>query len=206
VDLLEVAYYAIKDADPEAIVVSGGLAPTGGDGGNKAIDDRIYLAQMYDEGLTQYCDAVGAHPSGYNLPPDADWRTYEDPDASFRGPFENRHPSWSFKATMEDYHDIIDGHKRIWPTEFGWASVDGLDVDPAEGYGYAADNTEEEQAAYIVRAYEMGRSWGWVGPMFLWNLNFTPVVGVHDEKAAFGIVYENWDPRPAFGDICDMPK
>ncbi|MFP3895502.1 MAG: hypothetical protein ACLFV5_01515 [Anaerolineales bacterium] len=204
VDLLRVAYYAIKDADPEAIVVSGGLTPTG-DVGDIAIADRRYLEQMYWAGLTHYCDAVGAHPSGYNNPPDA---TYSgDPTTpNFKG-----HPSFFFRNTMEDYRNIMnrygDGHKRIWPTEFGWASVDGLGVEPVQGYGYAEDNTEAEQAQYIVQAYEMGRSWDWlVGPMFLWNLNYAPVDGVHDEKAAFGIVYENWEPRPAFYAIRDMPK
>jgi hypothetical protein len=111
---------------------------------------------------------------------------------------------------MESYRNIMikygDAHKRIWPTEFGWASVEGLGTAPAQGYGYAADNTEAEQAKYIVRAYEMGQSWGWVGPMFLWNLNFAPVAGKHDEKAAFGIVRHNWSPRPAFAALRDMPK
>ena len=51
---------------------------------------------------------------------------------------------------------------------------------------------------FIVRAYQMGSNWGWVGPMFLWNLNFAPVSGQRDEKAAFGIVRADWGPRPAY--------
>lgn len=204
VELLQVAYAAIKSADPDAVVVSGGLAPTGVVVNEDAVDDRLYLKQMYEAGLADYCDAIGAHPSGYNNPPDASYSG--DPTTpNFKG-----HPSFFFRDTMEDYRDIMiaysDGHKRIWATEFGWASVDGLGVDPVAGYEYASDNTEEEQATYIVRAYEMGRSWGWVGPMFLWNLNFAPVCGVHDEKAAFSIVYEDWTPRPAYDALCDMPK
>jgi hypothetical protein len=81
-----------------------------------------------------------------------------------------------------------------------------LGVSPAPGYEYAADNTELEQARYIVKAYEMGKSWGWVGPMFLWNLNFGPVLGASDEKAAFGIVYPDWRPRQAYAGLHDMPK
>jgi hypothetical protein len=42
--------------------------------------------------------------------------------------------------------------------------------------------------------------------MFLWNLNFAPVAGKQDEKAAFGIVRHNWSPRPAFAALRDMPK
>jgi hypothetical protein len=96
--------------------------------------------------------------------------------------------------------------RPIWVTEFGWASVEGLGVPPARGYEYAADNTEAEQAQFITRAYEIARNWGFVGVMFLWNLNFGPVSGARDEKAAFGIVRPDWGPRAAFAALRDMPK
>ena len=206
VTLLKAAYNAVKSVDPGAVVISGALTPTGVNDGDTAIDDRAYLEQMYQAGLARYCDAVGAHPSGYNNPPDADWRSWSDVSApSFKG-----HPSFFFRGTMESYRNIMvkygDGNKRVWPTEFGWATVEGLGVGPAAGYGYAADNSEAEQAQYLVRAYQMGKSWGWVGPMFLWNLNFAPVAGNQDEKAAFGIVRHDWGPRPAFSGLRDMPK
>ncbi|MFH1085426.1 MAG: beta-galactosidase [Chloroflexota bacterium] len=206
VELLKVAYNAVKSVDPAAVVISGALTPTGVNDGDTAIDDRVYLEQMYQNGLARYCDAVGAHPSGYNNPPDVDWRNFSDPSApSFKG-----HPSFFFRGTMESYRNIMvkygDGAKRIWATEFGWATVEGLGVGPAPGYGYAADNTEAEQAQFIVRAYQMGKAWGWVGPMFLWNLNFAPVAGRSDEKAAFGIVRHNWSPRPAYSALANMPK
>jgi hypothetical protein len=206
VSLLKVGYQAIKSVDPGATVISGALTPTGWNDGDTAIDDRVYLQQMYNAGLRNYCDAIGAHPSGYNNPPDADWRTWNDPATTAA----KGHPSWYFRNTMEDYRNIMvangDGAKRIWVTEFGWASVEGLGVAPAPGYGYAADNTEMEQAQFIVRAYEMAKGWGWVGPMFLWNLNFGPVAGAQDEKAAFGIVRCDWSPRPAFAALANMPK
>ena len=206
VELLAAAYNAVKSVDPGAVVVSGALTPTGLTDWDIAVDDAIYLEEMYKAGLARYCDAIGAHPSGYNNPPDAQWNTWNDPSApSFKG-----HRSFFFRSTMEQYRNIMvkygDGHKRIWPTEFGWASVEGLGVGPAAGYGYAADNTEAEQAQYLVRAYEMGRNWGFVGPMFLWNLNFAPVAGPQDEKAAFGIVRNDWSPRPAFSALQNMPK
>jgi len=206
VDLLRHAYNAVKSVDPGAIVVSGALTPTGWNDGDTAIDDRVYLEQMYQAGLARYCDAVGAHPSGYNNPPDADWRTYNDPAK----PGCKGHPSWFFRGTMESYRNIMvkygDGGKRIWPTEFGWATTEGLGVGPNPGYEYAGTNSEAEQAAYLVRAFQMGRSWGWVGPMFVWNLNFGPISGAQDEKAKFAIVRPDWSPRPAYAALRDMPK
>jgi len=207
--LLAAAYQAIKAKDPGAIVVSGALTPTGGNP-PVAVDDLTYLERMYQAGLKNYCDAVGVHPSGYNVPPDANWQTWSDPTAVFRGPSDNHHHSWVFRGTMEGSRNIMvrygDSGKRLWPTEFGWASVEGLGVEPVLGYEYSADNTELEQAQYIVKAYEMGKAWGWVGPMFLWNLNFGPVAGASDEKAAFSILYPDWTPRQAYAAVHDMPK
>jgi hypothetical protein len=207
VELLKVAYRAVKAADPAAVVISGALTPTGVSDGDIAIDDRVYLEQMYQAGLKSYCDAVGAHPSGYNNPPDADWRTFQDPSDTFGA---KNHPSWFFRGTVESYRNTMvafgDADKKIWVTEFGWASVDGLGVLPVQGYGYAADNTQAEQAEFIVRAFQMGKGWGFVGAMFLWNLNFGPVSGAQDEKAAFGIVRPDWAPRPAFAALRDMAK
>ena len=113
VQLLAAAYSAVKSVDPAAVVVSGALTPTGVNDGDIAIDDRAYLEQMYQAGLARYCDAVGAHPSGYNNPPDAEWQSYSDPAT----PNCKGHPSWFFRGTMEGYRNIMvkygDGHKRI---------------------------------------------------------------------------------------------
>ncbi|MEP7200315.1 MAG: cellulase family glycosylhydrolase [Chloroflexota bacterium] len=207
-ELLRVAYTAIKAADPDAIVVSGAPTPTGFNDGDTAIDDQAYLNQMYAAGLKNYSDAIGAHPSGFNCPADADWRTMTNPAARFRGPFDNRHPSWCFRGTIEGYRNIMvargDANKRIWATEFGWATVDGLGVSPAGGYEYAKDNTQDQQAAWLVQAYQIGKASGYMGVMFMWNLNYNNPPG--DEKSAFSITYANGTARPAFGALAAMAK
>jgi hypothetical protein len=204
VELLKLTYHAIKAADPNAIVVSGALTPTGAPQ-PWAIDDYTYLEQMYQAGMKDYCDAVGAHPSGYNVPPDADWQAFNEPNLRFTGPVTNRHHSWSYRATMEGYRNIMvnygDANKTIWPTEFGWASSSS----PAQNYEYAADNSLEEQAQYTVKAYQMGKAWGWVGVMFLWNLNFR-VIAPGSEMAQWGIVDQGWSPMPAYSALAAMPK
>ncbi|MSP12120.1 MAG: hypothetical protein EXR62_04080 [Chloroflexi bacterium] len=206
IELLKRAYVAVKNADPNAVVISGALTPTGVNDGSIAMDDRSYLEQMYQLGLANFCDAVGAHPSGFNNPPDADWQTWSDPAASgFKG-----HPSFFFRGTMEGYRNIMavygDSRKKIWVTEFGWATVDHLGVGPAHGYEYAATNTEQKQADWLVKAFQMAQNWGWVGTMFVWNLNFAPVSGAADEKAAFGLVRSDWSHRPAFDALANMAK
>jgi hypothetical protein len=51
----------------------------------------------------------------------------------------------------------------------------------------------------------MMKNWGWVGPAFLWNLNFR-VVANGSEKAQWGIVDPGWGPLPAYSALAAMPK
>lgn len=206
VRLLKGAYQAIKAADPGAIVVSGAPTPTGISDGVWAIDDRVYLQQMYNAGLRYYCDAVGAHPSGYANPPDVRYTGGDfDPSRGF-----DDHASFFFRNTMEDYYRIMaangDGAKRVWATEFGWPTVDGMGVSASPGYEFANDINEQQQADYLVRAYTWSRNWGHAGVMFLWNLNFWPAAGAQNEMAKYGIVRGDWSPRPAYIALRNMPK
>jgi hypothetical protein len=204
--LLKGAYQAIKAADPNAIVVSGAPTPTGINDGSWAIDDRTYLQQMYNAGLKYYSDAVGAHPSGYANPPDV-YYTGGDFDPS-RG--YDDHSSFFFRNTMEDYYRIMaangDGGKRVWATEFGWPTTDGMGVGPSPGYEFSQDINQQQQADYLVRAYTWSRGWGHAGVMFLWNLNFWPTTGPENEMAKYGIVRGDWGPRPAYNALKNMPK
>ena len=195
--LLAAAYRAIKAACPSMIVVSGAPTPTGATP-PAAIRDTTYLEQMYRAGLRNYSDAIGVHPSGFGNPPDArfqDWQAGKYGQASHVSD-----PSFYFRNTMEQYRNIMvkygDGNKRLWPTEFGWASTGS----PVAGYEYATYNSEQAQGEYIKRAFEMMRNWGWVGVPFLWNLNYN-VSHPGSELAAFGIM-----GRPAYGILQGMAK
>ncbi len=183
VQLLAAAYRAIKAACPGMIVVSGAPTPTGAQP-PAAIPDFTYLEQMYQAGLRNYSDAIGVHPSGYGNPPDA--RVQDFQAGTYSRPSHVNHASFYFRNVMEQYRNIMvkygDGRKRLWPTEFGWASSG----NPVAGYEYAAYNSEQAQADYIVRAYQMMRDWGWVGVPFLWNLNYN-VTQPGSEQAAFGV-------------------
>src|SRR5437764_1376390 len=65
VKLLQACYEAIKQADPSAVVISAGLAPTGGDGTANAVPDEPYLWGMYAAGLAKYSDVLGLNAPGY---------------------------------------------------------------------------------------------------------------------------------------------
>ena len=174
------------------------------------MDDFEYLEKMFQAGLNNYADGIGAHPSGYNVPPSYTWQQGCEAiqihgNSGFNGACDSPHHSWSFRSTMEGYRNIAvtygAANKRIWPTEFGWAA--GGAFDPR--YGYANDNDYNEQAAWTVEAYQMMKRWGWAGPAILWNLNFR-VVANNTEKAQWGIVDHNWGNLPVFNALRDMPK
>ncbi len=69
---------------------------------------------------------------------------------------------------MEQYRNIMvkygDGGKRLWPTEFGWASTG----NPFPGYEYATYNSDQQQGDYIVRAHtrSCAAGAGWELPSF----------------------------------------
>ncbi len=204
VDLLCRAYNSIKAADPSMIVVSGAPTPTGG--GFGAIDDRTYLTQMYQTGRLKGCsDAIGVHPSGYLSPPNVRWPQGDLPDQGY-----DDHPSFFFLNTIEDYHNITcqfgDCNKRLWATEFGWAASEG--IGPCQewnGCPYATANTEREQADWLVQAYQVGKQKGFMGAMFLWNLNYG-LTDLADGKPEFGIIRPDRNLRPAYNDLANMPK
>jgi GH35 family endo-1,4-beta-xylanase len=200
VRLLRLAYAAVKEADPAAIVVSGGLTPTGIDDGVTAIDDLRYLEEMYAAGLREVADAIGAHPHGYNNPPD-DWIDVQTvPSPRFKG-----HPSFYFRR-LEQYRALMerlgDADRPIWITEVGWTTA-----NQAPGYEYGDDVSEEDQARYLVRAVEKARDeYPWVQALFVWNLNFATFTPPHDEKHPWSIVNADWSPRPAYRALQALPK
>ena len=204
--LLQGAYQAIKAADPEAIVVSAGLNPVGFTDNVTVVDDREYLQRLYTAGFKNYCDAIGVHPYGYANPPDV---YYEGGDYDPNRGFDD-HPSFFFRNTMEDYYPIMlangDGGKRLWATEFGWPTVDGMFVPPNVGLEYQADITEGQQADYIVRAFEWSRDWGHAGVMVLWNLNYWSAAGPYSEMAKYSLLRADWSERPAYAAVRDLPK
>ena len=220
VQLLKAASAAIREACPSMLVVSGALTPAGNnrrsDGFVLAIDDLEYLKEMIRLGMLNYVDAVGAHPSGFNVPPHATVRDYcsiiqNTGMANFdAGCIKNTpHRSFSFRSTMEEYRAAVAAVNPaipIWPTEFGWAvSIPPGNPKYRDIYLFALDNSYEEQAAWTVQAYQMMKDWGWVAAPILWNLNFR-VIAQGTEREQWGIVNPDWSPLPVYNSLKAMPK
>jgi hypothetical protein len=165
VQMLRVAYTAIKSGNPNIIVVSAGLAPTLTTPDRRAVSDLEFAKEMIENGAAQWFDAFGYHPYGYNLGPEADPEKHE---LVFRR-------TERIRALLEQY----GVYKQIWLTEFGWLrdpSEDGVNCDDnnPEFSGFAwLRVSSDQQAKYLVRAFQYAdKNWPWAGPMFVWNLNW----------------------------------
>ena len=187
-ELLRQAYVTVKAADPAAVIVSAGLAPTEGDSAD-ALDDRDYLLALYEGGLTQVSDAVGAHPRSWANPPDA---LCCEPAEGVGAFFDA--PNYYFLNTLSDYRGVMTQHgdssTDIWITAFGWAANDaGTAVAPV---------SPEDQALYTARAYEIGAQLGFIGPMFVSSLNGCQA-GTATSTCAYSLLTPDGEARPVYG-------
>ncbi len=202
VELLKAGYRGAKAGHSAAVVVFGGLTPTGVTDPTIAIDDAIYLQQIYDYNggeVKNYYDALGTHPGSNNNSPDQFWPDNPGPDGW------SDHRSFYFRR-IEDIRAVMvangEADKPIWITEFGWTTANA-----APGYEYGEFNSEADQAAYLTRAFEIARTeWPWVTAMYVWNLNFSVVVPETNEKAPWSVLYSDWSPRPSYEALRNMPK
>jgi len=177
-ELLRRAYEAIKAADPEATVVSAGLASTNHQNA-EAMDDRVFLEAMYQAGAGAYFDALGAHPYGFVYPPD-------DPRGSHDG---------LNLARLLDLREIMeargDGDKPIWTTELGWTTA-------GVGEGSWLTVTPQQQADYLTDAWRRALTdeMAWLQVFTVWNLSqgLPPT----DEMAGYSLLGESGEPKPAY--------
>lgn len=163
--LVRAAYPQIKGVDSSIKVLAGSVTTVGEVAATQTchLDDITFLQQMYQAGAQGYFDILADHPYGFASPPEA-------------APGENGNSRLVFRRA-ERHHDVMvqygDGNKKIWATEMGWP------VNPAsEGSSCAQPDwyfvqTPQQQADYIVRAYNWARSyWPWMGGMFIFNYDF----------------------------------
>jgi hypothetical protein len=184
--MLQAVYPRIKAGDPEAVVITAGMATTGESGcgvgtaltdteaalvrsiyASDYLGDLAYLCAMYNANLgsghkvNEYFDVLGSHPYGFVYAPE------ELPlsGLAFRRAEQQR-------QVMEIKGD---SDKQIWAIEFGWIldpgpSCRSWDDWPTRTWQIVSEAT---QADYLVRAYQYAyENWPWMGVMNLFNLDF----------------------------------
>jgi hypothetical protein len=192
--LLRACAEAIRAADPAAIVISAGLAPTGTNDDSARPDD-VFLQQMYDAGFQQWADVVGMHAPGYSAPD-------LSPDDAER---QGRQRFFTFRR-VEDLRRVMvangDAARQAAILEVGWTTDPG--TNPAYAW-FAVD--EDTQARYMVEAYRYAaQHWRpWVGLMsaiYIADPAWTPA----DEEYWWAVTTPDNYTRPAFVALANMEK
>jgi VCBS repeat-containing protein/YVTN family beta-propeller protein len=165
--LLKVAYTAIKSADPNAVVIAGGLASAAETPGGPTINPVTFLSEMYADGAAGYFDAVAYHPYLYSVPFSAG----------------EGHAGVPITQAEQMYAVMVangDGNKKIWATEYGEPS---------------SEVSEATQAAYVGDFLREWRTLEFAGPAFIHTLadysSSDPIQG------SFGLFHQDWTPKPA---------
>lgn len=192
VDLLAACSSAIRQADPAAILISAGLAPTGNND-DGALPDDLYFDQMYRNGFQRYIDVVGVHAPGF-APPEIG---PDDDEAAHR---------WFTFRRVEDLRKLMlrygDEARQMAIMEFGY-TTDRVNAD----YQWFSV-TEPEQAEYLERAYEYAiANWRpWIGLMVLIYLP-DPAWQPDDEEFWWSILEPDGSgPRQAYITVANMRK
>lgn len=199
-ELLKLCYEGIKAGDPDAVVISAGLAPTGTLPPD-AMPDTDFLQGMYDAGAADYFDVLGLNSPGFKAPPETPPEDGANPDLDLGG-FR-----WTVFRHVEDMRAIMvangDTEKQVAILEMGWI----LKQELHPNYTWFGV-TEEEQADYLVRAYQYAKeNWTpWIGLMntlYMADADWTPE---ENEQYWWAIVLPDGTPRQAYFALAEMEK
>jgi hypothetical protein len=170
--LLVPANAAIKQADPSATVVTGGLSPAVDNGTNVA--PLSFLEAVYADGGGGSFDAVGYHPYSFPYAPmyAASWNTFYETPA---------------------VHTLMaangDGAKQIWGTEVGFPTGTN-----------ASSVSAATQATNISAAITQWTSWSFHGPLIFYTIRDigTDPTNVDDNM---GMLDHSGAPKPGFAAV-----
>ncbi|MDF1512873.1 MAG: DUF5107 domain-containing protein [Anaerolineae bacterium] len=216
-EMLCIADERVKAIDPDASIISGGLAPVGRIEGTYynwsghniyTMDERTYLQAMLDHGAAACMDSFGYHPYGFASAPET------DPDDVDNG--------FTFRGA-EKMHAILSAggypDMPVWATEFNWfrrSTDDGLNCDGDPEYNLYfkwQEVSAQTQADYLVRAFEYAdENWPWMHGMFVWNSDW------HTYRPEFPCLHSRYyslrrydgtalgSPTPAYTQFAAMEK
>ena len=168
-ELLKAAYPAIKETDPTAEVVFGGLTT----------NDWGFVEGAYAAGAKGYFDVMATHPYSCTKSPE-----------TINSSSDGRMTKDSFPAYREVREVMLANGdpKPIWFTEFGWSSA-------STGCGVGAST----QADYLTRAYEYIEQDPYVEVATWYNFRNNFWAGdVNETGPQYGLMTTDFTPKPAY--------
>ncbi len=195
-DLLRSAYGAIKAADPAAVVVSAGLAPTGFNDGINAIDDRVFLdaalrARAGARSATRSARIRSASPTRRTRPA----ALRRKASCRITG---IRASTFSIRSTTtaRSCSSTATQNKLIWVTRFGWGTSEDTTAPPRNS-AYVSYNTPRAAGAVPMPAgFELGAQLGFVGVMIVYNLNSCTAQPENPEACYYSLIEPGGESAP----------
>ncbi len=187
--LLCEGYRRAKEADPDAVIISGALAQTvsldPGPGPARGLNEFVFLQRMYDAGAAACFDIFSVN--AYML---------------WSGPTDRRMRPLNVNFSRPRYvRDIMvangDAHKPIWIAEMNSNAVpDDPDIADLGTYGQV---TLEEQARYARLAYQrIIEEWPWVGVANFWFFKRADERELNRAMYYFRMVDPDFTPMPVY--------
>lgn len=172
--LLCTAYTAIKEANPDTLVISGAPAPTGYFGGctSTGCDDLPWVQGLAAAGAAECLDFIGASYTAGATSPSAE-----------SGHPMGIHHTYYFWPMVERYHAAFANARPLAFTTFGYLSPEGYGEAP-EWVSWGKNTTVAKQAAWTTEAVQISIDSGKVGMIIIWNLDSTRWGGEHNEIQA----------------------
>ncbi|MEO7556579.1 MAG: cellulase family glycosylhydrolase [Acidimicrobiales bacterium] len=168
--MLRATYPAIKQADPNATVVMGGLS------GN----DYTFLQGVYSAGGGAFFDRAAVHP----------YTNGKDPTLCWYEPGTTRNAKFALCGIEEVRKTMLaNGDSRdLWLTEMGWSTS-----------SVTNSVSEAAQADYLTKAFTKIESYPYVANTFWYSFrnNWWTNNDPSDLEANYGLLRVDFSPKPA---------
>ncbi len=184
--LLQATYTAIKLANPQALVITGGVSPQANGNGN--VSELDFLQGIYKAGGKGFFDAVAVHPYTFPMVPS---------DSTGQAWSRMSQTGVSLRSIMTANGDAV---KKIWITEFGAPTGGSGPSANEENYATVHDTwhvDEQLQADMMQRAAQLYKMYDWVGPL-LWYSYKDAGTDQSNSQNFFGLLRADGSHKPAY--------
>ena len=181
-NLLKATYPKIKEGDPSALVVGGGLVA----------NNYEFVQKLYDNGAGNSFDAVATHMGTACLTKEPGYYSRD-----VEGATKGRINRFMFSAYRE-VHQTMANNNQDKPIfmEIGWSTASGQDCNVAGKTG-PAGVTEAKQAEYLTDAYRCLASDSYVRAAAWFSLK-DPWANYTGYDSRMGLATFGGTPRPSF--------
>ncbi len=202
VTLLRAGAAAARAANPQAVILFPGLAPTDGLDWRAPMTELEYLDRVYKAGGADSFDIMAAQSYGLGQSP-----------SEHRYVFVRGRSNWSWNQPIDTRSDVSrvvllrevmerngDAGKPVWVTEFGWNSAPAS-IPPERRSTWGQPVSEQQKGDYLVSQIERARQeWPWMGAMNVWMLRYGGYADPNpdDPTPYFALVSRDWQPLDSY--------